>query len=195
MGKRLQLISCFTRPSNTFFLHIRSRKQTTWQPSHCRSFEFFAWPTQVASRLLPIFLVLFRISNSLFQDSLFSSIKLPIFFFETTRSTPSNTYQSSLRLRLFMFKFLCGYFSPYLCLLFPLELFSIFSTSTILLLTDVSSPRFHFFTVYLLQLSFFIMAESKKHRAASRMFQSRWEEEYFLSSSIVNTSVWFAKSL
>ena len=78
-----------------------------------------------------------------------------------------------------LFLFLYGHFSSYLCLLFPLELSSNFSTSTILLFIDVSFLKFHFFTVYLLQLSFFIMAESHKHRAAARMFQFRWEEKYF----------------
>ena len=165
--------SYFTRPSNAFFLHIRSRKQPSWQPSHCGSFEFFAQPTQVASNLFLIFLVPFRISNSIFQDSLFSSIKL-----QSLSRLPVQFHRIPTRLP-FLFLFLSGHFKSYLCLLFPIELFSNVSTSTILLFIDVSFPRFHFFTVYLLQLSLFIMAKSNKHRAAARMFQLRWEEEYF----------------
>ena len=101
-----------------FFLYIRSRKQPTWQPSHCRSFEFFAQPTQVASILLPIFPVPFRIFNSLFQDSLFHQITV---FFKTTLSIQSNIYQSFSRLRLFIFLIFIWTFFIQLMSPFPLR--------------------------------------------------------------------------
>ena len=129
-----------------------------------------------------------KLHRNCFRFSLFLST-FPTVFFITPSSLSSNYKQSFSRLPVqfhriptrlpFLFLFLSGHFKSYLCLLFPIELFSNVSTSTILLFIDVSFPRFHFFTVYLLQLSLFIMAKSNKHRAAARMFQLRWEEEYF----------------
>ena len=90
-----------------------------------------------------------------FRFSLFLSA-FPTVFFKTTRSIPSNIYQSFSRLCIFI------YFYFYVNFFRFVELFSIFPTPTTLLFTDVRYPRFHVLKIYLLQLSVFIMAESKK---------------------------------
>ena len=191
-GKTISVdLSCFTRPNYTFFLHIRSREEAIRQPTATVGHSSSLFSQRKSHRncfrftlFLSAFPTVFFKTDGWFDD-LFSSIKLKTVSFKTTHWKPSNIYQYFFLFCLFLF--LCGSF----CVV---ELFSIFSSSTNLLFTDASYPRFHFFQVYLVQLSVFIMAESK-NRAALMMFQLKWEEEYFLSSSIVNRSVWFAKSL
>ena len=96
-------------------------------------------------------LFLSAFSNSLFQHSQLSSIKLHTVFFKTIRSIPSCIciFQDFAFL---FFQFLWGYFSSYLCPLLPLELFSVFSTnqpfyfSSTLVSRDLISSQFIFFS-------------------------------------------------
>ena len=60
------------------------------------------------------------------------------------------------RLRLFIFSIFMGIFFILLMPPFTIRIvFSFFNQSTILLFVDISFPRFNFFTIYLLQLSFY----------------------------------------
>ena len=144
MGKRFQLISHASLVQITLFFStfalvnnlfgsrstvVHSSSLFSQRKSHrnCLRFSLFLseFPT-----------VFFKTDGWL--DDLFSSIKLQTFFFKTNRSIPSNTYLSFSRLRLFIFFI-------FMWIFFVVELFSIFSISTILLFTDASCQRFHLF--------------------------------------------------
>ena len=145
-----------------FFLYIRSRKQPTWQPSHC-VIQFVYLANASGSETASDFPCSFSHFQQSFQVYLFNSIEYLSVFYQTC-------------VFIFLYFHVDIFHLPYasfsLRIVFQIFLHQPFYFSSTLVSRDIISS-------HLLQLSFFVMAESNKHRAAAMMFQFRWEGGIF----------------